>query len=68
MVTFVRRFIAVVLFMGAVLTLTFIPVNDDLTPATSTAAETFFLVQMLILTVLCLIGGFVALPRGNNPQ
>jgi hypothetical protein len=58
-----RRVIAGALFFGAFITLGCVPLNANWLPAADTYAEEAFLVQMLILAVMCVIAGFLALPR-----
>lgn len=63
-----RRIVAGALFLGAIAVLGTIPVKDNLLPAVDTYGEEAFLVQLLLLCVVCVVGGFVVLPKGKQQE
>jgi uncharacterized membrane protein YhaH (DUF805 family) len=57
-----RRVVAGVLFLGAIAALCSMPLHDNFLPAVDTYRDEFLVVQLLLLSVICVIGGFLALP------
>ena len=55
-------------FLGAIAALGSIPAEDNFLPAVSSYREESLFIQLVLLAVVCVIGGFFVLPRGRSEE